>query len=115
MISTDTKRKIKYFLVLAVWIFAYFVYVVIGGYVITKIEQKNDFDLKVKKKKIFLATLKKFNYSDNNTKIMEIIESAIDAYNHNVLNSYGIENITSAWSLSTGIFFCNTLVTTIGE
>eukprot|EP00794_Sanderia_malayensis_P020637 gene20637-22672_t len=75
----------------------------------------NDENLKNEKRRKFLEILTKHNISANNTVIAEIVTAAISASKVNGLDLSDFTEIApSDWNLGSAVFFCGTIVTTIG-
>lgn len=108
--------KIKNLAFLFVWAVLYVGFVIGGGYLINEIEHEYDFKIRNKVKDKLLFTIQKYNFSPNDTAINDIISAALDAYSYGVKHTGDLEkNLTSFWDWRTGVFFCNTLITTVGK
>lgn len=110
--DNNKNEKLKHLIIFICWIALYFIYIIVGGAVISSIEGDQDLETKRKRKQKFISTLNKYNFSVNDTAIKEIVSAALDAVE--VINT-PVNDLSSSWNLNSGMFFCNALVTTIGK
>ena len=108
--------KLRVAINITCWILFYFLFIVIGGLVIRLIEEENDIKLKQEKQKHILTTLKKYNLSTNESSVIEIVRAVIEANEYGAIRNMNniTEPILTIWSLAASVFFCSTIVTTIG-
>ena len=91
-------------------------YLLAGGYLIEHIEGEHDLSMRTDVRNKLFATLSKYDLSSNDTLVQDIVSVAIEAYEHGIDMAVGYDtNVTSVWNWCTGIFFCNTLLTTVGK
>ena len=108
--------KLKAAINITCWVLFYFLFIFIGGLVIKLLEEENDIKLKQEKQKHILTTLKKYNLSTNDSSVMEIVRAVIEANEYGAIRNVNniTEPILTIWSLGASVFFCSTIVTTIG-
>ena len=110
------KQDVLYVCGLIGWVWFYFGFLFVGGVIITTIEKDPDFKLKTEKRNEFLAVLAKYNVSIYDEKMKEIIVAATAAYEVDGLDFDDLnKSVASSWHLGSAVFFCSTVVTTIGK
>ena len=95
----------------------YIGYLLGGGYLIEHIEGENDATMKAELRNKLHNTLRKYDLTPNDTLIKDIVAVALEAHGYGVELEDAIDvgvNVTSMWNWLSGVFFCNTLVTTVG-
>lgn len=115
---TDKKPKSKYKGALEMfgWLLGYNAFLIIGGFCITTIERDNDKEIKNSHRQNLLAVIQKHGKLPNDTMVLEILEAASDLISVKGLYLGDLTaEVDSTWGLGGGIFFCATLVTTIGK
>ena len=115
--SNKTKqRNYKETLEMFGWFLGYFAFLVIGGVCITAIEHDNDKHIKNTKRLRLLGVLKKHGKQPNDTMVLEILAAASETQSVNGLYLGDITaEVESTWGFNGGIFYCATLITTIGK
>lgn len=108
--------KLRVAINITCWVLFYFLFIFIGGLVIQLIEKEHDIKLKQEKQKHILTTLKKYNLSTNDSSVIEIVRAVIEAKEYGAIENVNniTEPILTIWSLAASVFFCSTIVTTIG-
>ena len=110
------KNKYKGALEMLSWLLGYFAFLVVGGYCITAIEHDNDKEVKNTNRLRLLDVLQRHGKLPNDTMVLEIIEAATDLVSVKGLHLNDLTaEVDSTWGFGGGIFFCATLVTTIGK
>lgn len=110
------RSSVKYVCGIFGWIIFYFIYLLLGGICMLYIERDNDSQLKSESRKKLLEVLSKHNLTANSTATKEIISAVIHASDVDGIKIENInEHVDSSWNIAVAVFFCSTIVTTIGK
>ena len=114
--AKDTKfQKLKVKMEIFGWLLGYFSFLALGGFCINAIEAENDKCVKNDYRLKLLAVLAKHGKQHNDSMVLEILDAATKA--HSVKGLYLADlsaEVESTWTFSGGLFFCATLISTIG-
>ncbi|XP_057316407.1 potassium channel subfamily K member 6-like [Hydractinia symbiolongicarpus] len=109
------RSSVKYVCGIFGWIIFYFIYLLLGGICMLYIERDNDSQLKSEIRKKLLEVLSKHNLTANSTATKEIISAVIHASDADAIKIENIsEDVDPSWNIAVAVFFCSTIVTTIG-